>query len=112
VSRRFIIQQKADRDVDDIAEYLGRRKRSLGRRFILATRQGFRELSRMPGTGEPVEVDRPELAGLRCNPVPGFPNHLIFYRPTKSGIEVVRVLHGARDIEDMLGIDDEGRDEP
>jgi plasmid stabilization system protein ParE len=23
---------------------------------------------------------------------------LIFYRPTKDGIEIVRILHGARDI--------------
>ena len=25
-------------------------------------------------------------------------NHLIFYRPIDDGIELVRVLHGARDI--------------
>jgi len=30
----------------------------------------------------------------------GFPvgSHLIFYRPAVDGIEVIRVLHGARDI--------------
>lgn len=28
-----------------------------------------------------------------------FPNHLIFYRPVEDGIEVLRVVHGAQDIE-------------
>jgi toxin ParE1/3/4 len=39
---------------------------------------------------------RPDLAPqLRCSPVG---NYVIFYRPIDDGIEVVRVLHGARDI--------------
>jgi toxin ParE1/3/4 len=29
----------------------------------------------------------------------GFSNYLIFYKRTKDGVEVLRVLHGARDIE-------------
>jgi toxin ParE1/3/4 len=35
---------------------------------------------------------------MRWFPVKGFPNYLVFYRPILRGIEVVRVLHGARDI--------------
>lgn len=30
-------------------------------------------------------------------------NYVIFYRPTDGGIEVVRVLHGARDLETIFG---------
>lgn len=33
---------------------------------------------------------------------PGFPSHLIFYRPTGDDIEVVRFLHGARDLPGIL----------
>jgi plasmid stabilization system protein ParE len=29
--------------------------------------------------------------------VAGFSNHLIFYRPVPNGVEVVRILHAARD---------------
>lgn len=32
----------------------------------------------------------------------GFTSHLIFYRPINYGIEVVRVIHGARDIERLF----------
>jgi len=40
---------------------------------------------------------RPELApALRSIPVGSY---IVFYRPVEEGIEVVRVLHGARDID-------------
>ena len=32
----------------------------------------------------------------------GFPNHQIYYRPIDDGIEVIRVLHAARDITKIL----------
>lgn len=35
-------------------------------------------------------------------PIPDFPNHLIWYQPTAEGIEVVRVLNAARDIERVI----------
>jgi toxin ParE1/3/4 len=34
--------------------------------------------------------------------VRGFERYLIFYRPTDDGIDVVRVLHGSRDIESLF----------
>ena len=43
----------------------------------------------------------PELApNLRSFPVG---NYVIFYRPIDNGIEVARVLHGARDIDSLFG---------
>ncbi len=53
----------------------------------------------MPGIGERRESRNPRLHGLRIWRVEGFENHLIFYRPADDGIEIVRVLHGARDID-------------
>jgi toxin ParE1/3/4 len=39
---------------------------------------------------------RPELAaGVHSFPVA---RYVVFYRPASAGVEVVRVLHGARDI--------------
>ncbi len=56
----------------------------------------------MPGMGERWESNNPHLAGLRVWRVEGFEKHLIFYRATDDGIEVVRVVHGARDISSVL----------
>ena len=38
-------------------------------------------------------------------PVKGFENHLIFYLSHSGGIDVIRVIHGARDIENILKAD-------
>ena len=63
----------------------------------------FEQLEAMPGMGRRYETDNARLQDLRVWPVKGFPNHLIFYRATPNGIEVVHVLHGARDLDSALG---------
>jgi hypothetical protein len=35
-------------------------------------------------------------------PRPGFEKHLIFYRPRPEGVEILDVIHGARDIEALV----------
>lgn len=44
----------------------------------------------------------PSLRGMRRSRVENFGDYLIFYRPVDRGIEVVRVIHGARDIEALF----------
>jgi toxin ParE1/3/4 len=56
----------------------------------------------MPGMGSPREVANPLMVGIRAWQIRGFASYLIFYRPSSDGIEVIRVLHGARDIETIL----------
>ena len=60
-------------------------------------------LAEMPGLGSRRDFSNPILVDIRSWIIKGFPNHLIFYRPTTRGIEVVRVLHGARDLGLLLG---------
>jgi hypothetical protein len=35
-------------------------------------------------------------------PVKGFENWLIFYIPKRNGVEIVHVIHAARDIQSLL----------
>jgi len=42
-------------------------------------------------------------ADIRFFVITDFPNYLIFYRTSSSGVEIVRVLHGARDIDSLFG---------
>ena len=35
---------------------------------------------------------------MRALPIPGFPDYLIFSRYDGATVEVIRVIHGARDI--------------
>jgi toxin ParE1/3/4 len=54
-----------------------------------------RLLTEFPSMGQAIE----ELATLRRFPVG---DYLIFYREALQGIEIVRVLHGARDFESLF----------
>ena len=71
-------------------------------RFLRAADAAFKLLAPMPEMGAPRAYPNRKLSGLRMWPIRGFPEHLIFYRPTQHGIEVVRVLHAKRDIERLL----------
>ena len=55
-----------------------------------------------PARELPYEHEHPTLAGVRVFPVSRFKKYLVFYRPVADGIEILRVLHGARDIDDLL----------
>ncbi|HET7078497.1 MAG TPA: type II toxin-antitoxin system RelE/ParE family toxin [Chloroflexia bacterium] len=60
--------------------------------YLRKIRQKIEVLAEQPGMGR----SRDELSeGLRSLPVA---SHMIFYRPLPDGIEVVRVIHGKRDI--------------
>jgi toxin ParE1/3/4 len=71
-------------------------------RFYDAARTTFEKLARMPGIGERRDSSKPRLAGLRVCRIEGFEKHPVFYRPVDDGVEIVRVLHGGRDIDSVL----------
>jgi toxin ParE1/3/4 len=100
---RYHVRPSADLDLDGHAEYLAREASlETALRFYDAAASTFENLTRMPGVGERRESSNPRLAGLRVWRIDGFPKHLIFYRPMDSGIEIIRVLNGARDIDSVL----------
>ncbi len=75
-------------------------------RFLRAAEEAFRDLERMPFMGSPREFQDSTLTGIRMWRVKGFPKHLLFYRPIKDGVEIIRVLHSARDIAGLFSEDE------
>ncbi len=71
-------------------------------RFFVEAEATFVRLARRPGIGARYELDDPKHADLRFFPVSRFRIYLVFYRPIPDGIEVYRVLHGARDLDGIL----------
>lgn len=106
MTSRYTVLPTADHDLDAQADYLARQASlETALRFYDAASATFENLTRMPALGERRESANPRLAGLRVWRIEGFPNHLIFYRPVEGGIEIARVLHGARDIDRALELD-------
>ena len=52
--------------------------------------------------GAPCAFRSPELQGVRRTTISGFPKHLLFYRFDEGVVVVLRVVHGARDLERLL----------
>jgi toxin ParE1/3/4 len=102
VSTRITIKPDAELDLLEHFVFIGRDSVSAAERFHVAVRDAFDKLAEMPGMGRLREFESPELADVRSWPVRGYKNYLIFYRPTTKGIDVLRVLHGARDIDRLF----------
>jgi toxin ParE1/3/4 len=94
---------RARHDLVEVADYLERAAGlAVAERFLGGVEQALNSLAAMPLMGPPWESPRERLKDVRNWPVPGFRNYLIFYRPLAGGIELLRVLHGARDTETVL----------
>jgi toxin ParE1/3/4 len=74
----------------------------LGDRFVRAVKTTLEFLVSAPRLGRVWQSPNPMMEGIRSWPMNTFPHHLVFYRITSVGIEVVRVIHGARDIHKLL----------
>ncbi len=99
MNRRLSVNPQADRDIDVASLYIAQTSEERALRFLDAVAQTFRQLAEMPGLGNRQQFRSPRLQGLRRWHVQLFPAYLIFYRATEEEVEVVRVLHGARDIQ-------------
>ena len=102
MSAKFVVRTQVYWDMDEIAAHIQKHNPQAALRFLENVEATFQSLAEMPGIGSPYAVRNPHLRELRCFPVTGFRNHLVFYRPTPDGIEVIRVLHGARNIAAIL----------
>ena len=97
MTRPIIVQPAAHRDIDALADYIGRTSSRTAIRFYDAVSISYARLAAQPDLGTKCDVEFPGLTNLRVWPIRGFPNHLIFYRVADDSITVVRILHGARD---------------
>ena len=88
-------------DLIEIADYIAHDSIQAADRFLAAAEKTFEQLARMPGIGEPFGAGDPRLAHVRRFRVAHFKRYLIYYRPVEGGIEVLRVIHGARNIQDL-----------
>lgn len=87
-------------DLADIWAFIAEDSVKNADKFAALLDDHLQALARRPHMGR----SRPELAAeLRSFPVG---QYVVFYVPLHKGVEIVRVLHGARDIESSLREDD------
>ncbi len=91
-----VIRPRALLDLAEIWAYIAQDSPKHADSFATHVDRLFRTIAKQPEMGRP----RPELlANLRSIPIG---NYVIFYVPREHGVEVVRVLHGSRDLDSLV----------
>jgi toxin ParE1/3/4 len=100
---RYTIRPLAWREIDQHLDYLeGEAGLATAERFFSQLLGSFEALAGMPKMGAPCGFRKPATRRLRRWPVKDFENWLIFYQPRRYGVEIVRVIHAARNIKALL----------
>lgn len=100
---RVIKRVAAKRDLTDHFVFLGENASvDVAHRFLHSSNLSFQALAQMPELGAQRSFRNPRFSSVRACPVKGFERYLIFYRPLTDGVEILRVIHGARDIERLF----------
>lgn len=93
----FVLTPRAEQDVSDIWDYIAADNIEAADRVLDALEKALHNLAKNPGIGHM----REELADRRHRFFPVY-SYLIVYRLETKPLQVIRVLHGARDVENIL----------
>jgi toxin ParE1/3/4 len=101
--RKVCLRPRAWQDVRQTAIYLGAEAgEAVADRFQDSLQSLLNTLAKSPGIGARWSFRDPRLKDVRRLPLTGFESWLVFYQASKMRIDVIRVLHGARDIATVL----------
>ena len=92
-----IYTSEAEDDLRQITQYIARDNLLAAMNWLDETRDTCDLLATQPAIGQGVQTKR--FGAIRRH-VSG--NYLIYYRPTTGGIEVLMVVHGAREQERLI----------
>jgi plasmid stabilization system protein ParE len=96
--KRFILSPEAERDLDDIWEYIALDNIDAADHTAELLRDGCRLLGQNPRIGH----KREDLTGDRPVLFWSVGSYLIIYHSERRPIEIVAVVHGSRDIPAFL----------
>ena len=93
---------RAGEDIDEAALFLAEDSLRVALRFYDNVQKTLTVIAEHPTRFPLYPLPHPRLEQIRKSSVIGFKNHLIFYHITQNRIEIIRILHGARDIPSIL----------
>ena len=100
---RLVLSEAAVSDILEQSDwYEAQSGKELARRWEKAVTSTLLRISRGPRSGSPCKFGSPELLGARRAPIAGFPRHLVFYLLSPDDITILRIVHGARDLESLF----------
>lgn len=99
---KYVFSSLAENDLRHIWRFIARDNATAATRVVEAAYKTFDMLAGSPRIGK--QFDVVSLAGeeIRFMAVAGFKKYVIFYRPISGGVEVLRVYHAARNLEELF----------
>ena len=91
-------RRTARSDLIDTARWIARDDLDAAHRFLDAAREAADLLADLPRLGPGGRFRRRGLSRIRIWPLRGFEKILMIYSAERSGIDVLRIVHGARDL--------------
>ena len=100
---RIVTRPRYDEDLAEHFSVIFQDKPEPGFRFLKVAEECANRLAELPLIGTEFESEVPHLQGIRSYPMPNrFRNYVIFYRLLGDQLELLTMLHGARDLERAL----------
>jgi toxin ParE1/3/4 len=101
--KRGIRRSKQSRqDIIEIYRFIHERSPQAAEKVFDAIERSVKSLLDMPGVGRFWNSPDPRLDQMRVTPVTPYRNYLIFFRATSAGIEIFRIIHGARELHPLI----------
>ena len=98
----FILSPGVELELGEIWARIATDNPDAATRVIELAYETFTMLAREPGAGRLRKFREHRLTDIRSWHISGLDNYLVFYRPNPTGIQVLRVCRGARDVEALL----------
>jgi toxin ParE1/3/4 len=111
---RGVIRRTAQvrQDIIDLYGYIHERSPQAAERVFDAIEASVQALLDTPVVGQLWNAPDLRLQGMRFTTVNRYRNFLVFFRPTSTGVDVFRVIHGTRELERIVDEIDFDFDQP
>jgi toxin ParE1/3/4 len=93
-------------DLQEISDYVCQFSPPAASRFLDEAEATIHRLEQFPKLGRACRFRDPALAGVRKRLIHGT-RYMLYYLPIDDGIEVLRILHGSREVGRVLGESDD-----
>lgn len=92
---KLVVKSPVWDDLREIGRQIAKDNPDAAGRSFDAAKEAFELVARHPAIGR---LRSFSLSGVRSWVLPGFENYVIFYLPTSDEVQILAVLHGARDL--------------
>ena len=93
---KYLITNQADKDIDEIVDYIASRNMAAAISLDRSFYDVFEILADNPEAGRERPELREDLRSFPCG------SYIVFYRLWAGNVLIVRIVHGARDLEEIF----------